>query len=121
MSKTKPKISSNIFRLHQSRTQDRWVYLRVDKKIKSKDLLDYFDWDETSKVFSYMNESWDMDFDDDAGGEYKITKLPHFTHKILYDRYGKLLPYWKIEFCDISINEDGTWKKEYERLLSKSK
>ena len=49
MDKNKTETGDNIFSLHQSKTQEREVYLRVD--CPSKDLPKYFDWREPNKVF----------------------------------------------------------------------
>ena len=49
MDKTKTETGDNIFSLHQSKTQEREVSLRVG--YPSKDLPKYFDWREPNKVF----------------------------------------------------------------------
>ena len=49
MDKTKTETGDNIFSLHQSKTQEREVSLRVG--FPSKDLPKYFDWREPNKVF----------------------------------------------------------------------
>ena len=68
MSKTKTETNDKIFCLHQERTQEREVYLRVDKKVKSRDIIDYFEKINSNEVLDKLLPEWDnMDAELDWG------------------------------------------------------
>jgi len=93
MDKNKNEIGYEFFSLHQERSQEREIYLRVDKKITREDLCNAFDTDRDN-VFSYM-EIWKTIGETD---NYDITELPYVNPE--YHMW------WNT--CDISLNEDGT-------------
>ena len=104
MDKTKTETGDNIFSLHQSKTQEREVSLRVD--CPSKDLPKYFDWRETNKVFLYTDKDWNYDSRCYVDSDYYITEMPHAY---------EWKEYWETNICDISLNEDKTLKYEDKR------
>ena len=60
MNKSKTETGNKFFHVRQSRTQEREICLRVDKDVKSEDLIDAFDWDTSNEVFLYMGKNWDV-------------------------------------------------------------
>ena len=102
--KTDAKKDYKIFRVSQ--TVEREIYLRVDKEVKSEDVLHYFDGYEKNKVLDSMNCRWVGDGD---SGDCNITEE---DPKVL-----ELHPYGFV--CDISLNEYGTWDGFTHRIQTK--
>jgi len=91
-----------VFRLHQYKTLERDVFLRVDKKIPSKDVLTYFeDWILHDQVEEYIDKDWD-----DHGCDYGKCYIIEEDKSSCVDDND--VSYLDSIVCDVSLNEDGT-------------
>ena len=99
MNKSKTETGNKFFHVRQSRTQEREICLRVDKDVKSEDLIDAFDWDTSNEVFLYMGKNWDV-------VDGIIDDSEDWIVELQFD--SGYIPHLQNNYCDVSLNEDGT-------------